>query len=133
MRAPCGCAKSAEAQETPDEEERKILLNDAREAALAWQCPRVCSGAKALDADHAEALDAIASLTGHRFKTCPYAGAYAPWAHRVVDADEHGLGDDAIAYGPPSRTLIQAVRVVRMAKRKRDIEERKVSQRRKDE
>jgi hypothetical protein len=58
--------------------------------------------------------------------TCPYAGAYAPWVHRVVNADEHGLAEDQIAYGPPPRVLIDALRVLRAARGKRDAEDRRV-------
>lgn len=116
-----------EAGTTSDEETRQILAEDAKEAALAWRCPRVCKSGDALDADHAEALGAVESLTGHKFKTCPYAGAWQPWVHRVVNADEHGLADDQIAHGAPPRALVEAVQVVRRAKRRRDAEEARVA------
>jgi len=40
-----------------------------------------------------------------------------------VDADEHGLAEDRAAYGPPPRALVEAVSIVRRAKRRRDAAE----------
>lgn len=86
----------------------------------------MCQSSEPLDGAHKEALDAVKSLTGHEFKTCPLAAAWAPWVHRVVDADEHGLAEDRAAYGPPPRTLVEAVRVIRRARKARDAEEARV-------
>jgi hypothetical protein len=43
--------------------------------------------------------------------------------HRVVDAEEHGLVEDSAGHGPPPRVLVQAVAIVRRAKRRRDAAE----------
>lgn len=113
----------AQAAEHPDEETREILRDDGAEAARAWRCPRVCKSSEPLDADHVEALGAVGRLTGHEFKSCPLSAAWAPWVHRVVEADEHGLADDRAAYGAPPRALVEAVRVIRRARKKRDAAE----------
>jgi hypothetical protein len=81
-------------------------------------------------ADHAEALAATESLTGHKFKSCPYSGAWQPWVHRVVSAEEQGLAEDQIAHGTPPRALVDAVQIVRRAKRRRDAEEARVARER---
>lgn len=129
MLAPCGCRQRAAAAECSDDETREQLELDGLEAARAWRCPRVGCTPGDLDGDHREALRAIASLTGHRFRdTCPLSTVWAPWVHRVVDAEEHGLADDRAAYGPPPRALVQAVALLRHHKRRRDAEERRVSQ-----
>lgn len=93
----------------------------------------MCQSTEALDDAHTEALDATESLTGHRFTTCPYAGAYAPWVHRAVDADEHGLSDDSIANGPPPRALVQAIKVLRVARKKRDAEDLRIAKQKRNE
>ena len=103
------------------------MRDDGREAAQAWRCPRVCGSKEPLDAAHSESLRAVRSLTGHEFKTCPLASAWAPWVHRVVEADEHGLAEDRAAYGPPPRALVDAVRVIRRARKTRDAEERRAA------
>lgn len=76
-----------------------------------------------LDDDHEEALRAIQRVTGHRFKTCPLAGAWEAWVHRAVAAEEHGLSEDSVAHGPPPRALVEAVSVLRRARARRDAEE----------
>lgn len=119
-----------EASENSDEETRQILAEDATEAARAWRCPRVCKSSEPLDADHAEALAATESITGHKFKSCPYSGAWQPWVHRVVSAEEQGLAEDQIAHGTPPRALVDAVQIVRRAKRRRDAEEARVARER---
>lgn len=76
-----------------------------------------------LDDDHEEALRAIQRVTGHRFKTCPLAGAWEPWVHRAVNAEDRGLVEDSVAHGPPPRALVEAVSVIRRARARRDAEE----------
>lgn len=117
----------ADASDEPDAEDREQLIEDGRQAALAWRCPRVCKSSEPLDDQHVEALGALRSLTGHQFKTCPLSGAWQPWVHRAVDAEEHGLAEDRAAYGAPPRTLVTAVSVIRRAKRARDAEEARVA------
>ena len=102
-----------------------MLLDDALEASRAWRCPRVKCKPGPLDSDHQEALGAVERVTGHRFKSCPLSSAWASWVHRAVDAEEHGLAEDRAAYGPPPRTLVDAVGVIRRARRARDAAERK--------
>lgn len=114
------------AQDEPDEDARASLLEDAAEASRDWGCPRTGKPCGSLPESHREALGAIKSLTGHEFKTCPLASAWAPWVHRVVEADEHGLAEDRAAYGPPPRALVDAVRVIRRARKARDAEEARV-------
>lgn len=117
----------ADAGSVADEETQAILRADGDEAARAWRCPRVCRSSEPLDADHVEALGAVQALTGHKFKGCPLSAAWAPWVHRVVEADEHGIADDRAAYGPPPRALVEAVRVIRRARKQRDAEEARVA------
>jgi len=122
-----------QAEEEPDEEARAVLLEDAAEAARAWCCPRVQVAKSELDEEHQEALRAIRRLTGHEFKPrCPLSGAWAPWVHRAVEAEEFGLVEYRAAYGPPSRALVDAVRVIRRAKRARDAEEARVRREERD-
>lgn len=117
----------ADAATEPDEETQAIKREDGREAALAWRCPRVCKSSEPLDGDHREALAAIASLTGHEFKGCPLSRAWEPWVHLAVDAEESGLAEHRAAYGPPPRTLVQAVSIIKRARRARDAEEARVA------
>lgn len=83
----------------------------------------MCKSSEPLDHEHVEALDAVERLTGHRFSACPLSGAWASWVHRVVDAEEHGLAEDRAAYGKPPRALVDAVRLLRRAKKRRDAAE----------
>lgn len=132
MRAPCGCRAALEAEQQPDEETREILRDDAKQAALAWRCPRVCRSREPLDADHTEALANVRRLTGHEFKSCPLSGTWDAWAHRAVDAEEHGLTEDRAMYGPPPRALVDAVRVIRRARRDRDAAEKRTQREERD-
>lgn len=117
----------AEASSEADDETRSELQNGGREAALAWRCPRVCRSSEPLDEDHREALGAIAALTGHQFKTCPLSRAWEPWVHTAVDAEDAGIAEYRAAYGAPPRTLVQAVSVIKRARRARDAEEARIA------
>jgi hypothetical protein len=122
-----------QAGDEPDEEARRVLLEDAAEAARDWCCPRVCGAKSELDEEHKDALRAIRRLTGHEFKPrCPLSGAWAPWVHRAVEAEEFGLVEYRAAYGAPPRTLVEAVSVIRRAKRARDAEEARVRREERD-
>lgn len=127
-RAPCGCQSAERAASIDDQDAREEELAAAREASRDWLCPRVgCRpDPDALGDGPREALTAIERLTGHRFTTCPYAGAYEGWTYRAVEADELGYANVRAAYGSLPGTLVQAAQVVRRARQRRENEELRV-------